>query len=183
MTESDCSAGFYIWMGVLKRAFGSDRVWSSCCDTLRLKSDVKVQLLTINISNLRWFPIPETILCFMVSSIEFKMVPCARKIPYALYSVFQRFPHRSLWNGSNVGLIDDGLLSSIQGRPPSASTFHTYLPGYRWRDVLGFMTAGSVSSSPTLAFRDANHLWFLFVCMFVFPASLFTLVTFKFIEH
>ena len=37
------------------------------------------------------------------------------------------FPHRCLWNGSNVRLIADGPLSSFQGRSSSASSFHASL--------------------------------------------------------
>ena len=51
----------------------------------------------------------------------------ARKSPYALHPVSQKFPHRCLWNGSNVRLIDDGPLSSFQGRSSSVSSFNTSL--------------------------------------------------------
>ena len=40
----------------------------------------------------------------------------ARKIPYALRPVSQKFPQRRLWNGPSVSLIDDGPLSSFQWR-------------------------------------------------------------------
>ena len=53
--------------------------------------------------------------------------PCARKIPYALHPVSQKFPQRCLWNGSNLSLIDDGPLSSVQGRSSSAFSFHASL--------------------------------------------------------
>ena len=43
---------------------------------------------------------------------------------YALHRVSQKFPQRCLWNGSNVHLIDDGPLSSFQGRSPNAYSFH-----------------------------------------------------------
>ena len=67
-----------------------------------------------------------------------------------------------LWNISNVRLIDDGPLSSFQGRLSSASPFHTSLSGDRWYDVFGFVTAGSVlTSSKLLIFRDKSHLWWL----------------------
>ena len=46
---------------------------------------------------------------------------CARKIPYALHPVSQKFPRRCLWNGCNVRLTDDGPLSSFRGRSSSAS--------------------------------------------------------------
>ena len=52
---------------------------------------------------------------------------CARKSPYALHPVSQRFPQRCLWNSSNVRLIDDGPLSSFQERSSSASSFHASL--------------------------------------------------------
>ena len=35
---------------------------------------------------------------------------CARKSPYALHPVCQKFPQRRLGNSSNVRLIDDGCL-------------------------------------------------------------------------
>ena len=38
-----------------------------------------------------------------------------------------KFPQRCLWNSSNVRLIDDGPLSSFQGRSSSASPFHASL--------------------------------------------------------
>ena len=41
---------------------------------------------------------------------------CARKSSYALHPISLKFPQRCLWNGSNVRLIDDGPLSSFQGR-------------------------------------------------------------------
>ena len=40
------------------------------------------------------------------------------------YPVSQKFPQRCLWNGPNVCLINDGPLSSFQGRSPSASSFN-----------------------------------------------------------
>ena len=52
---------------------------------------------------------------------------CARKSPYALHPVSQKFPHRCLWNGSAVRLIDDGPLSSFQGRSSSASSLYACL--------------------------------------------------------
>ena len=45
---------------------------------------------------------------------------CAQKSPYALHPVSQKFPQRCLWNVSNVRLVDDGHLSSFQGRSSSA---------------------------------------------------------------
>ena len=50
---------------------------------------------------------------------------CARKSPYALHPVSQEFPQLCVWNGSNVRLIDDGPLSSFQGRSHSASYNNT----------------------------------------------------------
>ena len=58
-----------------------------------------------------------------------------------------KFPQRCLWSSSNVRRIDDGPLSSFQGRSSSASSFHTSPPGDRWCVVPGFVPAGSVSSS------------------------------------
>ena len=39
----------------------------------------------------------------------------------------QAFPQHRLWNSSNVRLIDDGPLSSFQGRSSSTSSFHASL--------------------------------------------------------
>ena len=48
----------------------------------------------------------------------------AWKSPYALlHPASEKFPQRCLWNSSSVGLIDDGPLSSFQGRLSSASCF------------------------------------------------------------
>ena len=52
---------------------------------------------------------------------------CAPKSPYALHPVSQKFPQRWLSNSSSVRLIDDGPLSSLQGRSSSASSFHASL--------------------------------------------------------
>ena len=62
---------------------------------------------------------------YIRSSVQFnsRLYLCARKSPYALHPVSQRFPQRGLWNPSNVHLIDDGPLSSFQGRSSSASFF------------------------------------------------------------
>ena len=39
----------------------------------------------------------------------------------------QKFPQLCLWNGSNVRLIDDGFLSSFQGRSSNATSFYACL--------------------------------------------------------
>ena len=52
---------------------------------------------------------------------------CAWKSPYVLRLVSQKFPQRCLWNSSNIRLVDDGPLSSFQGRSSSTSSFHTAL--------------------------------------------------------
>ena len=96
---------------------------------------------------------------------------CARKSPYVLHPVSKRFPQRHLWNSFNVRLIEDGPLSSFQGRLSSASSFHT-----SWCDALGFVPACSVSSSSTLQlFQEASHLWGLLcppVCLLGYFSSL-----------
>ena len=102
-----------------------------------------------------------------LSSVQFssRWYLCARKSPYALHPVSQKFPQRCLWNGSSVRLTDDGPLSSFQGRSSSTSFFPRLSPpGDRWCDVLGFVPEGSVSSSSTFqVFRDKSHLcWLLF---------------------
>ena len=47
-----------------------------------------------------------------VSSVQFssRWYLCARKSPYALHHVSQKFPQRCLWNSSNFRLTDDGPL-------------------------------------------------------------------------
>ena len=72
----------------------------------------------------------------------------------------QTFPQCCLWNGSNVRLIEDGPLSSFQGRSSGASSFNASL----LQAISGMMflalPAGSVSSFSTLQiFREASHLW------------------------
>ena len=52
---------------------------------------------------------------------------CARKSPYALHPVSQKFPQSCLSNGSNVRVIDDGPLSSFQRRSSSASSVYASL--------------------------------------------------------
>ena len=95
---------------------------------------------------------------FVLFQFSSKWYLCAQKSPYALHPVSQKFPQRCLWNGSSVRLIDDGPLSSFQGRSSSASSFH----------VLGFVAAVSVPSFSTLqVFGEASHFWGL-----LFPASL-----------
>ena len=47
--------------------------------------------------------------------------------PYAFHPLSRRFPQCCPRNSSNVHLIDDGSLSSFQGRSSSASSFHASL--------------------------------------------------------
>ena len=47
--------------------------------------------------------------------------------PYALHPVCQTFLQRHLWNSFNVRLIDDGPLSSFQGRSSSTFSFNASL--------------------------------------------------------
>ena len=98
-------------------------------------------------------------------SVLFRSVPfssrwhlCSWKSPDVLHPIFQMLPQCHLWNGSNVRLIDDGPLSSFQGR---CLLFpHLSHPGDRWCDALGFIPTGSASSSSTLqSFPEASHLW------------------------
>ena len=63
----------------------------------------------------------------VLSLVQFKMVSMRSEIPYALHPISQKFPQRCLRNGSKVRLIDDGPLSSFQGRSSSASSFHASL--------------------------------------------------------
>ena len=84
---------------------------------------------------------------------------CARKSPYALHPVSQKFPQRRQGNSSNVRLTDDGRLSSFQGRSSSASSFHASL----LQAIDGVMSLAMcpqvVSSFSTFQiFREARHL-------------------------
>ena len=61
-------------------------------------------------------------------SVQFKRwYLCARKSPYALYPIAQKFQQRRLLSGSNVRLTDDGPLLSFQRRSSSASSFRASL--------------------------------------------------------
>ena len=62
--------------------------------------------------------------CTVFSS---RLYLCARKNPYALHPVSQKFLQRRLRNGLIVCLIDDDSLSSFQGRSSNASSFHASL--------------------------------------------------------
>ena len=64
-----------------------------------------------------------------ICSVEFnsRWYLCARKSPYALHPVSQKFPQRCIWNVSNIRLIDDGPLSSYLGGSFSASYFNASL--------------------------------------------------------
>ena len=76
------------------------------------------------------------------------MVSMHSEKPYALHPVCQTFLQRHLWNSFNVRLIDDGPLSSFQGRSSSALLFTRLSPpGDRWCNDLGFVPARSVLSS------------------------------------
>ena len=52
---------------------------------------------------------------------------CTRKNPICTPPCLSEVSQRCLWNSSNVRLIDDGPLSSFQGRSSNASSFHASL--------------------------------------------------------
>ena len=60
---------------------------------------------------------------------QFKMVLMGSKKPIIMRSnpSLRSLPQRRLWNSSNVRLIDDGPLSSFQGRSSNASPVHASL--------------------------------------------------------
>ena len=60
------------------------------------------------------------------ATAQFKVVSMRSENPYALHPSLNT-PKRCLLNNSNVRLIDDGPLSSFQGRSSSASSFHASL--------------------------------------------------------
>ena len=78
---------------------------------------------------------------------------------------FLSFPRRCLWNSSRARVINNGdPVSSFLMKIVERFLFPRLSPpGDRWRDVLGFVPAGSVSSSSTLQifFRGANRSWWL----------------------
>ena len=59
-----------------------------------------------------------------ISSVQDGIYALEKAHNYARHPVSQKFPLRSR---SNVGLIDNGPLSSFQGRSSSASSFHASL--------------------------------------------------------
>ena len=61
------------------------------------------------------------------SSVQLKMVSKRSEKPIYAPSRLRSFPDVVFKNSSNVGLIDDGPLSSFQGRSSSASSFHVSL--------------------------------------------------------
>ena len=85
---------------------------------------------------------------------------CARKSPYALHPVSQRFLQRFLWNCSNVHLTDGGPLSSSEGRSSSASSFHASVP-YAIDGVRSLALCPQVMSqaSQHFIFREESRLW------------------------
>ena len=64
---------------------------------------------------------------------------------HATHPSLRSFPNVAFWNSSNVGLIDDGPLSSFQGRSASASSFHaSLLQAVDGVMTIGFVPAGSL---------------------------------------
>ena len=58
------------------------------------------------------------------------------------------FPKRYLWNNLNIRLIDDGPLSSFQGRSSCACSFYVSPPGDRWCDMSLALCPQVVSQAP-----------------------------------
>ena len=136
-------------------------VWPARCDPLkkpRLYLATSILLLLASESS---------------ASLPFcsRRYPSARKTPYTLHSVldvFRTFPFKLFqlvtW-ASEWRWPSHVILRKIVKR-----FFHLRLcpSGDRWRDLLGFVPAGSVSSSSTpRIFRDAlSHLWWLIrICL------------------
>ena len=99
--------------------------------------------------NTKWFNFAYN---FNYSSVQYssRRYLWALKSPYALHPVSQKFPQRCLWNGSNVRLTDDGLLSSFQGRSSSASSFHASL----LQEIDGVM---SLALCPQVVSQASQH--------------------------
>ena len=62
--------------------------------------------------------------CFQFSS---RWYLCTHKSPCALHPISQKFSQSCLWNSSSIQLIDNGPVSSFQGRLLSTSSFCAYL--------------------------------------------------------
>ena len=102
----------------------------------------------------------------------------AQERPYALHSISQTLPLYCIWSS----LVQFGPVWSDWQWPflvhSRKITKHFLIPclsppGDWWRDVFGFVPAGSVSSSSTLQiFWGANHLWWL-LCPLACPLSHF----------
>ena len=76
---------------------------------------------------------------------------CALKSPYAHNVAFETVP-MFVWRWPSLVLSGKIVYRFFFPRLSP--------PGDRWCDVLGFVTAGSVSSSSTLLiFQEASHLW------------------------
>ena len=84
---------------------------------------------------------------FQFSSVQFssRWYICARKSPYELHPVSQKFPQVS--NGSNVRLIEDGPRLALPLSTPLSSS-------NEWCNVLVFVPAVSVSSCSTLQISE-----------------------------
>ena len=77
---------------------------------------------------------------------------CARKSPYAHHPVAQKFPQRCHWDGFNVRLIDDGRLSSFQGRSSRAYSFNTSL-------LQAIIVVMSLALCPHVVSQTSQHFW------------------------
>ena len=80
---------------------------------------------------------------------------CARKSPSAHHTVTQKFSQCFLRNSSNVRPIDDGPLSSFQGRSSRASCFHaSLLQAIDW--VMSSALCPQVVSQASQHFRSSE---------------------------
>ena len=95
--------------------------------------------------------------------VQFKMISMSRKCPYALHPVSQTFPQRCLWNSPKCSSVWRWPFLVLSRKIVQRFLFPRFSsPGDRWCDVIGFVTAGSVSSSSTCQiFRDASQLLWL----------------------
>ena len=80
------------------------------------------------------------------------------KSTYALHPISQKFPQQTFETVSNVRLIDDGPLSSFQGRSSSASSFH--VPLLQPIDGVMFLAlCQQVVSQASQHFRSSENLY------------------------
>ena len=106
---------------------------------------ISVQFSWIQFSSVQSRSVQSNSVCFssvqlnpdQFSSTEFSSVQfslrwyfCTHKSPYTFHAISKKLTQHCLWNSSNVHLIDNGPLSSFQGKLLSTFSVHTSLKYY-----------------------------------------------------